>query len=402
MSRIAALSTQAPLMSVPGAECPPGGQGEWFRGAGGLRLRVGFWAPDGPARGTVFVSPGRAEPIEKYYETVRDLLARDFAVVAHDWRGQGLSARLLSERLKGHARTTDEFMDDFGRLLDAFEDRAPKPWLMLGHSMGAAINLLSLIEGETRIAAAIFSGPMLRIRTGRHSMWAVAFNTRWKVRQGEAPNYVPELFDDPFEHTFENNALTSDRVRYERWREQLFACPHLALGSPTWGWLAFALDVGDRVMKSKVLKRLKVPITLVQAGEDSIVNKAAAKLLAKRLGEARYVEVNASEHEVLMETDDKRALFFAEFEALADGVAPRPESWGVAEADVEPTLHSFTLNEAPDGGLEAVPEASVDLTDQDAPSAVTITGLGTGVVSTAFTTPGFDDPSQDNVSGRRI
>ena len=28
-------------MGVPGASAPPGGMGEWFRGAGGLRLRAG-------------------------------------------------------------------------------------------------------------------------------------------------------------------------------------------------------------------------------------------------------------------------------------------------------------------------------------------------------------------------
>ena len=36
----AAYAANAPLMGVPGASAPPGGTGEWFRGAGGLRLRA--------------------------------------------------------------------------------------------------------------------------------------------------------------------------------------------------------------------------------------------------------------------------------------------------------------------------------------------------------------------------
>ena len=40
MTRAAAYAANAPLMGVPGAAAPPGGQGEWFRGAGGLRLRM--------------------------------------------------------------------------------------------------------------------------------------------------------------------------------------------------------------------------------------------------------------------------------------------------------------------------------------------------------------------------
>lgn len=323
MNRAAAFAANAPLMSIPGAAAPLGGMGEWYRGAGGLRLRAGFWAPPGRARGTVFVSPGRTEPIEKYYETIHDLLQRDFCVVAHDWRGQGLSARLLPERLKGHARAVEEHLDDFARLLDAFADRAPKPWLMLGHSMGGCLNLLSLISGEDRFSGAILSSPMLRVHTGKRSMWSVKFATRWNVRNGRASDYVLDDYDDPFEHAFETDGLTHDRGRYERWREQLYACPHLALGGITWGWLAFALDAGERALKPKALKKVKLPVTIVQAGDDTKVLKQWAKFAARRVGRGRYVEVQGAKHELLMEVDGYRDQFFREFDALAEEVAPR-------------------------------------------------------------------------------
>src|SRR5690606_30435107 len=145
VNRAAAYAAQAPLMGVPGAAPPPGGAGEWFRGAGGLRRRAAFWTPStmvaAQPRGTVVLSPGRTEPIEKYYEVIGNFLARGWCVLAHDWRGQGLSARLLPDRLKGHARAVEEFLDDYARLLDVYETRAPKPWIMVGHSMGGALNL---------------------------------------------------------------------------------------------------------------------------------------------------------------------------------------------------------------------------------------------------------------------
>ena len=84
------------------SSAPAGGVGEWYRGAGGLRLRAGFWQPAGEARGTVILSPGRTEPIEKYYEVIGDFLRRGFCVLAHDWRGQGLSERALPNSRKGH------------------------------------------------------------------------------------------------------------------------------------------------------------------------------------------------------------------------------------------------------------------------------------------------------------
>ncbi len=374
MSRIAALSQSAPLMSIPESQAPEGGNGEWYRGAGGLRLRVGYWEPRGRPRATVFVSPGRSEPIEKYYEVVRDLLARDVCVVVHDWRGQGLSARLLPDRLKCHARAADEFLDDYQRLLDAFEDRAPKPWIMLGHSMGAALNLATLIKGENRIEGALFVNPMLRVKTGRHALWAVHFQTNWHVNHGRGTEYVPELFDDPFEHTFENDALTHDAARYNIWREQLFACPHLAVGSPTWGWLSFALKLGETILKdkNKVAKKVRTPVTVLCSGDDHLIAKQPSKAFAKKLGKATYVEIAGAEHEILIEAEEYRREAFIEFDKLMDFVAARDAVRAPAPEKVPPGVPDEALDEVamavadtPAGDDEHLPETEPDLTPDD-------------------------------------
>jgi lysophospholipase len=315
-------------MGVPGSTPPPGGEGEWFRGAGGLRLRAAFWTPStgvaATPHGTVVLSPGRTEPIEKYYEVIGNFLARGWCVLAHDWRGQGLSARLLPDRLKGHARAAEEFLDDYARMLDAFEARAPKPWIMVGHSMGATLNLMTLQAGETRFAGAVLSSPMLRIKTGKRSMWSVKLATKWNLRHGHGGEYVLGDPDDPFDHVFEEDALTSDRERYETWRQQLYACPHLAVGGPTWGWLGFGIDVGERALKPRALKAVRIPVAVVQAGDDERVWKQSSQWAAKRLPRGRYVEVAGAQHEVIMETDDLRAVFLEEFDVMAAGVTAGP------------------------------------------------------------------------------
>jgi lysophospholipase len=326
VNRAQAFAANAPLMGVPGATPPPGGQGDWFRGAGGLRLRAGLWTPSAlqaeKPRGTVIVSPGRTEPIEKYYELIGNLLARGWCVLAHDWRGQGLSARLLPDRLKGHARAAEEFLDDYARLLDAFESRCPKPWVMVGHSMGGCLNLMSLQAGESRVAGAVLSSPMLRIKTGKRSMWSVKLAVRWNLRHGRGGDYVLDDPDDPFDHTFEKDALTSDEVRYELWRQQLYACPHLAVGGPTWGWLNFAVTAGEQALKPKALKSVRIPVCIVQSGDDDRIWKRTNRWAAKRLGRGRYVEVAGAKHEVIMEVDGLRGQFLDEFDAMGDYVSP--------------------------------------------------------------------------------
>ena len=81
-------------------------------------------------------------------------------MLVHDWRGQGLSQRLLPDRWRGHAAGYDDFLADFDALLAAFETRLPKPWLMLSHSMGGCLTGLALARGERRFAAAALSAPM--------------------------------------------------------------------------------------------------------------------------------------------------------------------------------------------------------------------------------------------------
>ncbi|WP_312598959.1 alpha/beta hydrolase [Brevundimonas sp.] len=330
MNRAQAFAANAPLMGVPGAYPPPGGKGDWFRGAGGMRLRAGLWTPShlsaDKVRGTVVLSPGRTEPIEKYYEVIGNFLARGWCVLTHDWRGQGLSARLLPDRLKGHARAVEEFLDDYNRLLNTYEAQCPKPWIMVGHSMGACLNLLTLEGGEERFAGAVLSSPMLRIKTGKRSMWSVKLVVRWNIRHGQAGDYILGDPDDPFDHNFAEDALTSDASRYEMWRQQLFACPHLAIGGPTYGWLAFALDAGERALKPKALKAVRVPVAIVQADADDVVWKQTTRWAAKRLPRGRYVEVAGAKHEVIMEADDMRAVFLAEFDAMADLVSPTTDT----------------------------------------------------------------------------
>ena len=144
------------------------------------------------------------------------------------------------------------------------------------------------------------------------ALWLVGF-------LGSRPIAAAVLGDanNPFEHTFERNALTRDRVRYERWRAQLAACPDLGLGGVTWGWLDFAFRATSRLLDHPGLETVDRPIVIVGAEEDAVVDNRALKIAAERLQRARYVEVAGALHEVMMETDDKRRQFFAAFDELA-------------------------------------------------------------------------------------
>jgi lysophospholipase len=196
------MGDAAPLVSISEAPVPDHGKAEWFSGADGATLRAAFFSPKGDARGSVVVSPGRSEPIEKYFEVVQDLLDRGFVVLVHDWRGQGLSHRALPDRLKGHAAGFKEFLGDYQALLAAFETRLPKPWIALGHSMGGCLTMLALATGESRFAAAVLSAPMLGLNTGGKPAGGARALAWLMSRSRYKGDYVLGDVGDPFVQSF--------------------------------------------------------------------------------------------------------------------------------------------------------------------------------------------------------
>ena len=89
----------------------------------GVSIRFARWHPPPGRKGTVCLFQGRAEFIEKYFETVRDLRARGFAVATLDWRGQGLSERALSDPFKGHVGDFSEYDTDLEAFMRDVVDR---------------------------------------------------------------------------------------------------------------------------------------------------------------------------------------------------------------------------------------------------------------------------------------
>lgn len=313
------MDRTAPLTELPDAAVPPRGGAEWFEGEGGARLRAALFRPEGRPRGSVILSTGRTEAIEKYFEVVRDLQARGFVVLVNEWRGQGLSHRDLPERLKGHALGAETYLADYRALLVAFEARLPTPWLAIGHSMGGCLTLLALARGQAaRFAGAVLCAPMLGLRLPRFARALVAV----RLLTGRGPDWAQPPGESAAE-PFEGNVLTRDPVRYKRGKDLLRANPDLALSSPTWGWLDFALKATAWLGKAGNLKAVRPPVVIVSASRDKLVNNADQEAIAAALPDGTFVPVEGAEHEILMETDPLRDQFWKAFDALADRVAPR-------------------------------------------------------------------------------
>ena len=95
----------------------------------------------------------------------------------------------------------------------------------------------------------------------------------------------------------------------------------LALGNVTWGWLDSALRAVEWLRGGEAVAKVSIPVTVVAAGDDRLVDNGAQAAVVARLPHGRYVEIPGALHEIMMETDELRAPFWREFDALAASIS---------------------------------------------------------------------------------
>ena len=120
------------LVATPRNPIPPGARVYALNAADNVSLRMARFSPPGAPRATVALFQGRAEFIEKYFETIDDLLARGFEVVTLDWRGQGGSERELANPRKGHVDDFAQYQRDLSVFLAEMTRSLPKALVRAG------------------------------------------------------------------------------------------------------------------------------------------------------------------------------------------------------------------------------------------------------------------------------
>ena len=309
------------LISLPGNPAPPGGVAEWMTEGDGVRLRTARWIlPAREAQGTVVLVQGRTEFIEKYFEVVRELVARRFSVVTFDWRGQGLSSRQLPDGRKGHVGDFSEFDSDLHVVMQrVVREHGVKPYIGLAHSMGGNVLLRYLYDNPHEFERAVLTAPMLAVKTAPFPLWAARGLATLMTATGNKAAYVfGGAKQNPLQQSFESNVVTSDKARFERMMACFGVEPRLALGAPTFGWLEAAFRSMDLVRTDEFASAIETPVLLIGAAYDKLVDLGADIRLVRRLKRGMYVLLKA-EHEIMMERDDIRLAFWNCFDAF---VAP--------------------------------------------------------------------------------
>lgn len=125
--------------------------GERISGAGGLKILVRSWRPEGKPRAVVAVCPGVNSHSGYYIWAAAELVANGIAVYAVDLHGHGESD---GERF--YNDDIEDFVADVDALVSFAKSREPRlPLFLLGHGFGGVVSCIYALEHQEKLAGLI-------------------------------------------------------------------------------------------------------------------------------------------------------------------------------------------------------------------------------------------------------
>lgn len=295
--------------------------------ATGHKIHYGRAYPQGkPPSAVIVCLGGLSEFSEKYYEVAHDMLARGYAFWMMDWQYQGRSGRLAKHPHRRHSDGFEADLSDLKKFVDDYivpaavhPDVGRIPLVMLGHSMGGNIGLRFLSQYPARFDAAAFSSPFLGIYNLPASMKLLAALLR-PIRPLIGKVYIPTGSDwkEASRKSDGSDKFSSDPIRDSLHNLWSISDPSLQVGAPTFGWVLNALRSCKALKKHGTLEHIKIPVLVAIATNEEIVDNTATRAVASRLAKGVLVEIDGARHEILMERDEHRNIFFKAFDKMLE------------------------------------------------------------------------------------
>ena len=254
--------------------------------------------------------------MEKYAETVEQLNQRGFDVFSFDWRGQGLSERLLKVHTLGHVTDYSQYLEDLAQIMrKVVMPRCRADIFLFGHSMGGHLALRYMAaQTDTPIAKMVLCAPMLDLHPRPLPIHWVRRFSGWMVRRGLGLLPVPVSIFNPYRLSFSLNCLTSDQFRFKRNANLLKSNPLLIIAGFSFSWLAATLDSLARLEHEYSQLPADLSILVVCAGSDAVVSNDKIAAFVAKNPQRRLAIIADAKHEILQERDELRNQFWTRFD----------------------------------------------------------------------------------------
>jgi len=260
----------------------------FFTGVRGAKIYHQSWLPEEGTKAALLIVHGLAEHSGRYMNVVDRFIPLDYGVYGFDLPGHG-----RSDGARVYVKRFDDFIAVVRIYVDMVRNQQPdKPVFLIGHSMGALISTIFLLDHQSEFAGAIISGPgvMVPAPISRFTIVLAKLLSTLLPRMrvigldpagiSRAPAVVRAYIDDPLVYTGKITA----RLAYEM------------------------LKAMRRVPTEA--SRITLPVLIVQGGADRLVDPNGARMLYEAISSPdKTINIyDGLYHEVFNEPERDRVL----------------------------------------------------------------------------------------------
>lgn len=299
----------------------------WTAPDGYTIRRIDYPQPADRPRGSLLFLPGRGDAYEKYLETLDHWNAGGWQVTSMDWRGQAGSGRLGFDPVTGHVSDFAIWVDDLAAFWADWAASAPRPKVLVAHSMGGHLALRALAEGRIAPDALVLSAPMLGLPNKGVPSAVLHLVARIMASLGDPRRPAWKWNEKPGAVPAERiGLLTHDEDRYADelwWRDNR---PELVMGPGSWGWVEQSLASIRKIERPGFLEGVTTPVFILATSADRLVDYGAIQRAARRMPNAELETFGPeSFHEILREVDAVRDKALASIDDFLDRAAPKAD-----------------------------------------------------------------------------
>lgn len=259
------------------------------------------------SKGSIVISHGYTEGIRKYNELIYYFINMGYSVYGLEHRGHGNSTNLgVKDSTQINVEDFDYYIEDFKTFMDevVIKNSEDEKLLLFAHSMGGLIGTLFLEEYPEYFDVAILNSPMYKVNTGSIPRWIAKIIAGGATLLWWGDEYVSG--QGPYnsdEYNFEESGTTS-LPRYEyNFNLRLNNKAYQKSGA-SYRWLNESFAACSKATRSWNASKIKIPVLLFQAGQDTFVDSSGQDKFAKHAKNCELIRIEESKHECFRENDD--------------------------------------------------------------------------------------------------
>ena len=266
----------------------------------GLKIAYKYF-PVKNSKATIVISTGRTEGMVKYPELLYDLNNNGYSVYIYDHRGQGFSQRMTIDSQLGHVKDFFNYVKDLKYFVDNIVKHDKKLFL-LSHSMGGQVATLYAQAYTDDFDAIVLSSPMHQPKLLSALTTEFLCDTV-EYMLDDSPKYIiGKFYFDFADNRFLFNVLTHSRLRFSIMNESYELNPETKIGWTSVNWVLESCKVSPLALKHA--DNIKVPVLLIQAGNDYLVNLKPHEKFCKNMGSlCKIITIDDAYHELFFEKD---------------------------------------------------------------------------------------------------